>query len=228
MVEEVSQPQAAPVRPLQVEALALLETDRYNVGALSVLSRAVQSQVVDGWYDLDINMAILKLYQFHPNEDVVELDVLIKIMALALMQLPKPDFKLCRYLIPSQHQNVQNVQLLAEMAEKLEACRYGAFWQLLVKEPQVLAVVPGLEDSLRRSVFATVCLTYQEIPSKVLAEFLNFPMANISHEFNVELVGDNFILPKSEENQLKQKTASSGPTEVQLPQLAQVLSNALF
>mmetsp|Transcript_5014 Transcript_5014/g.10411 ORF Transcript_5014/g.10411 Transcript_5014/m.10411 type:complete len:221 (+) Transcript_5014:159-821(+) len=215
---------------MQKAAHGLLETDRYNKDILPELTQCVQAQVDQKWYDLDINTAILKLYQFYPDADagVVDLDVLLKILALALMRLPAADFKLCLYLVPSQYHLVDSVSQLTKLAEKLEACQFTAFWQLLEKRPEVLAVVPGLEDALRRTIFDIVALTHQEIPKKVLAEFLNYPVGNIAKDFGVDVKDDRFVMPESASNQPKPTSQSTGPAEVQFPQLTQALAHSLF
>ncbi|GBG31008.1 Eukaryotic translation initiation factor 3 subunit K [Hondaea fermentalgiana] len=215
---------------MQKAAKGLLETDRYNKEILPELTQCVQAQVDQGWYDLEINTAILKLYQFHPDQDegVVDLDVLLKILALALMQLPAADFKLCLYLVPSQYHLMDSVSQLTKLAEKLEGCQFTAFWQLLEKRPEVLAVVPGLEDALRKTIFQTVALTHQEIPKKALAEYLNYPVGNIAKDFGIEAKEDRFVMPASPGNQPKPSSQSTGPAEVQFPQLTQALAHSLF
>uniref|UniRef100_A0A7S2RE94 Eukaryotic translation initiation factor 3 subunit K n=1 Tax=Mucochytrium quahogii TaxID=96639 RepID=A0A7S2RE94_9STRA len=219
------------VNALQQSAHDLLKTDRYNKAALPQLTECVQSQVADGWYDVEINLAILKLYQFHPSEaeGLVDMDVLLKILVKALMQMPNPDFKLCLYLVPAQYQDYDSITSLTELAQKLETCQFVPFWQHLEKKSEILAVVPGLDTALRKTIFDTVALTYQEIPSKVLSEFLNIPVHRVPEEFpQVTLDGDRFILPLSPNNQAKPKMATTRGVELQLPQLAPVLSNSLY
>jgi translation initiation factor 3 subunit K len=218
----------AMVNPLQANAHRLLETDRYSKAILPELSKCVHSQVEDGWFDREINLAVLKLYQFNPEQGVVELDVLVKVLALALMQVPEPDFKLCLFLVPEQYQSLDGVQSLARLAEKLEGCRFGEFWALLEKKPEVLAVVPGLEASLRRAIFETVALTYSEIPTKVLCDFLHCSQERALEEFpQLQLAGDKIVLPATASNQARSKQTAA-QADAHLPQLAQVLSNSLF
>ena len=214
----------------RAEAHQLLETDRYNKDILPQLTDCVHRQAEEGWYDLDVNLAVLKLYQFHPDPDlgVVQLDVMVKILALALMQLPAADFKLCLYLIPEQYQSSQTVDSLSRLAGKLESCQFTAFWDLLGKKPEVLALVSGIEDSLRRAIFGTVSMAYQELPVSQLCEFLHCNQDNLVKNFGssgLSIQGDKAIMPKTTENQPKTQMIEEN---AQLPQLAQVLANTLF
>jgi translation initiation factor 3 subunit K len=214
--------------PAHAEARKLLETDRYNVSILPQLTDCVHKQVEEGWYDLELNLALLKLYQFNPDPNAghVQLDVMVKVLALALMRVPSADFKLCLYLIPEQYQ--QEVDSLVKLAEKLEACEFGAFWEMLKRKPEVLALVGGLEDSLRKSIFETVTLAYQELPVSQLCEFLNCSQENLLKKFSdtgLKVEGDKAIMPVSVENRPKTNTVEEN---AQLPQLAQVLANTMF
>jgi translation initiation factor 3 subunit K len=115
---------------IQKSAHDLLKSDKYNKAILPELTKCVQDQIQNGWYDLEINLAILKFYQFHPNtsEGVVELEVLVKILGLALTRLMNEDFRLCMFLIPEQYQNIDSVVSLTKLAEKLENCQYVSFF----------------------------------------------------------------------------------------------------
>mmetsp|Transcript_10404 Transcript_10404/g.33247 ORF Transcript_10404/g.33247 Transcript_10404/m.33247 type:complete len:223 (-) Transcript_10404:176-844(-) len=216
---------------MQAAAHKLLETDRYNKAVLPELTKCVHAQVEQGWYDAEINMAILKLYQFHPdpNQGIVEPDVLVKILALALMRVPEADFKLCLYLIPEQYQNIDSVTALTKLAEKLEVCQFAAFWDLLGKKAEVLAIVPGLESALRRTIFNTLALTFQEIPAQVFSNCLNCSVDRALEDFEgLKQDGNKVILPKSANNSARPAGAGmTAQTDMQLPQLAQVLSNTL-
>jgi hypothetical protein len=77
---------------------ALLEEKRYDFEILPQLEAYVEDQCKSQSYDLDANLAVLKLYKFHPdksNEGIVA-----KVLLKALMNLPHTDYLLCTYLIP--------------------------------------------------------------------------------------------------------------------------------
>jgi len=216
---------------LKSHAYELLAKDRYSVEILPHLTQCVNSQVKEQWYDCEINLAILKLYQFHPIKEagIVDLDVLLKILVLALMRIPEVDFKLCLYLIPEQYQSIDSVISLTKLADALEQCQYANLWKIVEAKPEVLAVVAGLDTSFRITIFETICLAYQEMPIRSLCESLNLPQSKVASEFpGVKTVGDKFVLPSSLNNQPKPKTNGDSATEIQLPQIAQVLSNSLY
>ncbi len=71
--------------------------DRYNPDNIPLLEEYVQHQIEEKKYNLDANLALLKLYQFNPNhfQTLVTAHVLLK----ALTNLPHSDFLLCKCLI---------------------------------------------------------------------------------------------------------------------------------
>lgn len=65
-----------------------------------MLEEYVQYQIDNRFYDFDANMALLKMYQFDPSH--FQGDKVADILLLALTNLPKPDFLLCKYLLDTQ------------------------------------------------------------------------------------------------------------------------------
>jgi len=59
-------------------------------------------QVLTSTYSLEANLVLLRLYQFLPS--AVKHAVVAKVLLKAVMQLPKPDFKVCIHLINSKLQ----------------------------------------------------------------------------------------------------------------------------
>ena len=78
----------------------LLKKQRYNPDIIPALEAYVEAQCAENTYDLDCNLAVLKLYQFHPERNNVM--IVAKILAKALMKLPDTDYLLCSYLIPER------------------------------------------------------------------------------------------------------------------------------
>ena len=77
----------------------LLASDkRYDPAILPQLEAYVDAQCANRTYDLDCNLATLKLYQFHPEKS--NPTVIAKILVKALMNLPNSDYLLCTYLVP--------------------------------------------------------------------------------------------------------------------------------
>jgi hypothetical protein len=74
--------------------------ERYNPNCRPMLEEYVQYQIDNRFYDFDANMALLKMYQFDPSN--FQSDKVADILLLALTNLPKPDFLLCKYLLDTQ------------------------------------------------------------------------------------------------------------------------------
>jgi translation initiation factor 3 subunit K len=70
----------------------------YDPAGLPALEAKVHAQCKDGSYDLDNNLAVLKLYQFHPEKN--NSAIVARILVKALMHLPETDYLMCTYLIP--------------------------------------------------------------------------------------------------------------------------------
>lgn len=73
---------------------------RYNPENLSALEQYVDAQVAEDTYDLEANLAILKLYQFNPT--CFKTEYVVSILLKALANLPHTDFILCKCLIDPQ------------------------------------------------------------------------------------------------------------------------------
>ncbi len=73
---------------------------RYNPNCRPMLEEYVQYQIENRFYDFDANMALLKMYQFDPSN--FQADKVADILLLALTNLPKSDFLLCKYLLDTQ------------------------------------------------------------------------------------------------------------------------------
>ena len=75
-----------------------------------MLEDYVQYQIDQRFYDFDANMALLKMYQFDPNH--FDAESVANILLLALTNLPKPDFLLCKYLLDSKR--VSSTRLIVQ------------------------------------------------------------------------------------------------------------------
>nr|XP_054327641.1 eukaryotic translation initiation factor 3 subunit K-like [Pongo pygmaeus] len=76
--------------------------DRYNPENLAILERYVETQAKENAYDLEANLAVLKLYQFNPA--FFQTTVTAQILLKALTNLPHTDFTLCKCMIHQAHQ----------------------------------------------------------------------------------------------------------------------------
>ncbi|NWV72252.1 EIF3K factor, partial [Malurus elegans] len=74
---------------------------RYNPENLATLERYVETQAKENAYDLEANLAVLKLYQFNPA--FFQTGVTAQILLKALTNLPHTDFTLCKCMIDQAH-----------------------------------------------------------------------------------------------------------------------------
>ncbi|EGV93019.1 Eukaryotic translation initiation factor 3 subunit K, partial [Cricetulus griseus] len=118
---------------------------RYNPENLATLERYVETQAKENAYDLEANLAVLKLYQFNPA--FFQTTVTAQILLKALTNLPHTDFTLCKCMIDQAH------QALDENMDLLEG-------------------ITGFEDSVRKFICHVVGITYQHIDRWLLAEML--------------------------------------------------------
>lgn len=70
---------------------------------METLEGYVEIQARDNAYDLEANLAVLKLYQFNPNSFNVH--ITSQILLKALTNLPHTDFILCKCLLSQSKVN---------------------------------------------------------------------------------------------------------------------------
>uniref|UniRef100_A0A8C4ND73 Eukaryotic translation initiation factor 3 subunit K n=1 Tax=Eptatretus burgeri TaxID=7764 RepID=A0A8C4ND73_EPTBU len=145
--------------------------DRYNPENLMTLERYVEIQARENAYDLEANLAVLKLYQFNPQH--FQTSVTAQILLKALTNLPHTDFTLCKCLIdkarPLAEKQLSRILYLGDL---LETCRFETFWHELAKTPELVVGIAGFEDSIRKFVCHVVGITYHHIESCLLCEIM--------------------------------------------------------
>ena len=125
--------------------------DRYNPGNLATLERYVETQAKENAYDLEANLAVLKLYQF--NSAFFQTTVTSQILLKALTNLPHTDFTLCKCMIDQAHQEERSIWQILYLRDLLETCHFQAFWQALDENMDLLEGITGFEDSVRKCKF---------------------------------------------------------------------------
>ncbi|KAI1229586.1 hypothetical protein IHE44_0011777, partial [Lamprotornis superbus] len=133
--------------------------DRYNPENLATLERYVETQAKENAYDLEANLAVLKLglrgslspappnpltwahlcrYQFNPA--FFQTGVTAQILLKALTNLPHTDFTLCKCMIDQAHQEERPIRQILYLGELLETCHFQSFWTLLCPPESQLRV----------------------------------------------------------------------------------------
>ncbi|KAG1656994.1 Eukaryotic translation initiation factor 3 subunit K [Nymphon striatum] len=139
-------------------ATLLKGIDRYNPENLATLEKYVEVQVRENAYDLEANLAVLKLeegqyfvsidgfgwYQFNPT--CYQSKTTAQILLKALTNLPHTDFVLCKCLIDHTRNELN--------------------------EFREVEIITGFEDSIRKYICHVVGITYQTIDKSILIELL--------------------------------------------------------
>ncbi|KAI4815835.1 hypothetical protein KUCAC02_005962 [Chaenocephalus aceratus] len=143
--------------------------DRYNPENLPTLERYVETQAKENAYDLEANLAVLKLYQFNPA--YFQVTVTSQILLKALTNLPHTDFTLCKCMIDQTHQEERPIRQILYL---------GPAGDLplpeLLGERELIDGITGFEDSVRKFICHVVGITYQTIEHRLLAEMLGDPL----------------------------------------------------
>ncbi|CAM9370860.1 unnamed protein product [Discosporangium mesarthrocarpum] len=115
--------------PASYEAMRpVVEHEFFDHRAVSQLEEYLEEQVKSNTYEFEANKALLKLYQFFP--DLCKDDVVAKILAKALMNLPSTDFTALMYLVPPPLHRSGIVSALKRCSEALETAKFVDFWQV--------------------------------------------------------------------------------------------------
>ncbi|KAK2104736.1 hypothetical protein P7K49_018592, partial [Saguinus oedipus] len=129
--------------------------DRYNPENLATLERYAKENA----YDLEANLAVLKLYQFNPA--FFQTTVTAQILLKALTNLPHTEFTLCKCMIDQAPQEERPIRQILYLRDLLETCHFrpsGKPWMKTWTSWKFICHVVGI--------------TYQHIDHWLLAEML--------------------------------------------------------
>ncbi|XP_047002495.1 eukaryotic translation initiation factor 3 subunit K [Schistocerca americana] len=144
--------------------------DRYNPENLPTLERYVEIQSRENAYDLEANLAVLKLYQLNPY--TYNPDITCQILLKALTNFPHTDFILCKCLLNSKQLMQSPLSEIMRLADILECCDFQRFWHQVLNEPEITSRITGFNDSIRKFVCHVVGITFQTIDKKMLSQLL--------------------------------------------------------
>ena len=99
--------------------------ERYNPENIKTLEHYIDLQAPEKGYDLEANLALLKLYQFNPTH--INIAVVIQILLKSLTNLPHTDFVLCKCLLSQEVQEDSQVKTILYLADLLEMCQFKIF-----------------------------------------------------------------------------------------------------
>ncbi|GIY06592.1 eukaryotic translation initiation factor 3 subunit K [Caerostris darwini] len=188
-------------------ALMLKGIDRYNPENLPTLEKYVELQAREGAYDLEANLAVLKLYQFNPTQ--YRLPVAQMILLKALANLPHTHFVLCKCLIDQQNLDHEEIKHIVYLHDLLETCHFKTFWDDMKKVTKIVLGISGFEDSVRDYICHVVNITYNNIEKETLSTFLgglnDYQMKAWMNKYGWKENGKNLIFISNQEENIKTK-----------------------
>ncbi|KAH9632307.1 hypothetical protein HF086_010232 [Spodoptera exigua] len=141
----------------QTVATILKSIERYNPANLQTLERYVEMQSRENTYDLEANLAVLKLYQFNPEK--FNADITCQILLKALTNFPHTDFTLCKCLLLESVVENETISQIKYLADILEQCDFAQFWNRVHQMPELCNRISGFHDSIRKFVCHVVDVT---------------------------------------------------------------------
>jgi len=159
------------VETLRSEIGKFLSTvERYNLNNLGKFNRYVELQVSENFYDLEANLAVLKLYQFYPQ--TYDAQTVYYILLKAITSLPNTDFVLCRCLLGPAQMEDPTITRIAYLSSLLETCQFKSFWAEKAQDNDVISRIKGFDDAIRKFICHVVNITYQSVDKSLLKELL--------------------------------------------------------
>ncbi|XP_076751660.1 eukaryotic translation initiation factor 3 subunit K [Xylocopa sonorina] len=154
----------------QTVAGMLKGIERYNPDNLASLEKYVEIQSRENAYDLEANLAVLKLYQLNPQK--FNMDITCQILLKALTNLPHTDFVLCKCLLSEQIMQESPINQIMFLGDILEQCDFQHFWDRVLSMSDLCDRIVGFQDSIRKFVCHVVGITFQTIDKNLLALLL--------------------------------------------------------
>ncbi|XP_015185770.1 PREDICTED: eukaryotic translation initiation factor 3 subunit K [Polistes dominula] len=154
----------------QTVAGMLKGIERYNPDNLTTLEKYVEIQSRENVYDLEPNLAVLKLYQLNPNR--FNMDITCQILLKALTNLPHTDFVLCKCLLNESIMQEKPINQIMYLGDILEQCDFEQFWDQVLLMSDLCDRIVGFQDSIRKFVCHVVGITFQTIDKELLVQLL--------------------------------------------------------
>jgi len=177
--------------------------ERYNPENHRLLENYVDYQVQENFYNLEANLAVLKLYQFNPT--LFKADIVTSILLKALTNLPHTDFVLCKCQIDlfsiAEEPDNQNIKALLHVHTLLETCQFKEFWAFINDQRKIWDRVIGFEEAIRKYIAHMIKIAYQRIDKATLLELLDIKnLQDVIKSNNWTDEGDFVFIGNKEEN----------------------------
>ncbi|KAJ1800020.1 hypothetical protein LPJ59_001410 [Coemansia sp. RSA 2399] len=220
-------------RPDEIHSL-LTGVERYNPQKAGVLEDYLVRQCANpdpvSNHDLMANLALLKMYQFNP--DLVDLDIIRRVLAKALISQSQGDFNLCLYLLSDDICSDVSIGKLLVLRDYLEGAQFDKFWKEMYgaeddDEESVVDGIAGFDNGLRRLIIGQITSTYQTVAAKAVEKMVNLDeeaVLRLCKEHNWPADSNGIItLPLKSENKAKNTVIKES---VKFEQLTKIISAA--
>lgn len=166
----------------------------------------MEIQARENAYDLEANLAVLKLYQFNPQK--FQKSVVEQILLKALTNLPHTDFVLCKCLIEQIYFEQSDIKEIIHLHDLLEMSKFREFWAE-IKDMTKIETINGFEDSIRKFICHIINITYQRVSKSELSELLgNLDDNQLSvwmSKYGWKDIGDGLVFVANQEENIKTK-----------------------
>ncbi|KAK3730261.1 hypothetical protein QZH41_019086 [Actinostola sp. cb2023] len=99
------------------------------------------------------------------------------------MNLPNPDFIMCRCVIDDSIQQDQTIQKVIHLADLLETCSFAEAWKFIAEESGIIEEVKGFHEAIRRYVSYVIEITYQTIEISLATDLLGGLQGSVLEEW---------------------------------------------
>eukprot|EP00918_Siedleckia_nematoides_P035905 GHVU01078004.1.p1 GENE.GHVU01078004.1~~GHVU01078004.1.p1 ORF type:complete len:265 (+),score=51.98 GHVU01078004.1:390-1184(+) len=178
-------PDATPVPTLEEVLKNIRHGNQYRAETIPLLQSYVDEELRgQAPYSDEANQALLHLYQLYP--DSYDPVVVRKVLSLALVKLPLPDFSQAMNTLPTWIvDDSPDVQQLSTMEDMLQKCRFAEFWDKLSRNSddlKELMSVPGLKDSVNAYAAEVISLSFSRVFAPALGRMLCLDPAGVQFE----------------------------------------------
>eukprot|EP01012_Entosiphon_sulcatum_P052632 TRINITY_DN7233_c2_g1_i1.p3 TRINITY_DN7233_c2_g1~~TRINITY_DN7233_c2_g1_i1.p3 ORF type:complete len:210 (+),score=52.51 TRINITY_DN7233_c2_g1_i1:908-1537(+) len=195
--------------------------NRYEADIIPKLEEYVTQQLKENTFDVEANIALLKLYQLFPERSSTE--GIQKVLLKALMNLKDNAFTCAMYLVPQKYHENTSIGNLIQLSNLLELAQYKEFWHKTTELQDITVVANGFTPSIRDFIFDVLSITYRTIDTPFLSEALHLQQESELKSY-LQLKGlkveSGFVsFPVNDFTQMRPKVA---PQNIQFEQIAKI------
>ena len=172
-----------------------------------------KKQIADESFDLEANLALLKLYQFYPSK-MQNITTVQQVLMLALQDLPSNAFVLSTYLLNDKVRETKEIQTILSAHSLLEECRFKEFWVSAEFKhlTELMSSLTKFTSSIREFAFNVLAASHQRCEKSLAEEVLNLTNQQLVlflKRKSVTIDGEVITFPLTEFNQRRAQEVQS-------------------